>query len=955
MKVVQEFKYTGSVKYDFSNIQLNENEVALFDAATGIGGIDYIPYDGATVNVFTGLINTDPEVQDLQPSLNNKVYYLVTDVEYTDADKDTIISLATEIPVTLAGGRYEGSFVFSNPNNFTNLYLIWDYRDTITSGVGSYSGLATFRSIDIDLGTDIGRSTFNYNNSGDPTRFAIEYNNGLVFDSGYVGLNSLSNYNDLIAEGIDPNDIKLVFPYDGLVNNGVGSAEFSKTLQNVTSATLYVSSPLSSNSWIVSASNPVLTSFYIDTTDGDISNVCSQVPSTEYWHNGSGSVPVSGDTIYTVSDGSSVYDGNSSFHLVNETSLVVPPSSGGRWIVVSDEGIVTSNSGCDCTEYAVPYIYQDDIYVTENTPVSVRFAATNNPTLWKINTSCETYEITGGSFGSLYTYTDCNGNNKSLTININSTQNICTSSVVTLVQGDGSATLIGPCQDKVLPNGLSFDLTLGILSGIPTESCSYELEVEASNCIGDSLAKKINITVDTGVTITPFAIDVENIGDTGDAACAIDPVYTLLYHNGNGRIPDVNDTIFIDYKASEKFMGGGMWYKIDNSTYSIKVCETGNVCDKNECPSVTTTTTSTTTTTTTTTLPTGDWFNAELCSNPSITAVMVDTSSAGFTTGDIVKTVDGNCWEITGTTTGSFPYLLIDAGPGSFLDCASCYGITTTTTTTTTTTAPSYTSFMIRSDQYMTSYDACMNDLPLDLTLYHNGVSAYPVVGNFVFTDALGTTPFNGASRWYYFLDGTAYSMQVSITGQVLNVVNCSGVTTTTTTTTMPTYYYYAKPCLGGGNVIISYQGFTPLANGIVVKASDNQCYFDITIGAPATPVASILFTYEKCSDCTGITTTTTTTSTTTTSTTTTSTTTTTTTAPPLFSVFVRKDTEENVCSGIIIERFADGPLGTIGKKLYEWTGTAYVLVPAAWYKLITSSTAYEWDGTNWTGNSTSC
>jgi drug/metabolite transporter superfamily protein YnfA len=40
---------------------------------------------------------------------------------------------------------------------------------------------------------------------------------------------------------------------------------------------------------------------------------------------------------------------------------------------------------------------------------------------------------------------------------------------------------------------------------------------------------------------------------------------------------------------------------------------------------------------------------------------------------------------------------------------------------------------------------------------------------------------------------------------------------------------------------------------------------------------------------------------------------------------------------------------------LYEWTGSIYVLVPAAWYMLVTGSVAYEWDGNDWTGNSIIC
>jgi len=72
-----------------------------------------------------------------------------------------------------------------------------------------------------------------------------------------------------------------------------------------------------------------------------------------------------------------------------------------------------------------------------------------------------------------------------------------------------------------------------------------------------------------------------------------------------------------------------MWYKIDHSTYSIKICAEGIVCDVNECPLSTTTTTSTTSTTTTTTLPaTGNWYTAYLCQDATVFAKLYDSTSS---------------------------------------------------------------------------------------------------------------------------------------------------------------------------------------------------------------------------------------------------------------------------------------------------------------------------------------
>ena len=164
MKLEQGFSYTGSSEYTVNNINADDTGVALFDKITGVGGVDYIPYNGSTVTVKTGRIDSSSDINKLQPSLNNKVYYLVSDIQYTQDDKDTIISLATEIPVALDAGTqtYMGDFVFNNPNDYDYLYLIWDYTDNMSSGFAAYSGDASTRYIDIDNGTNVGSSGVRY-------------------------------------------------------------------------------------------------------------------------------------------------------------------------------------------------------------------------------------------------------------------------------------------------------------------------------------------------------------------------------------------------------------------------------------------------------------------------------------------------------------------------------------------------------------------------------------------------------------------------------------------------------------------------------------------------------------------------------------------------------------------------------------------------------------------------
>jgi hypothetical protein len=955
MNTNQSFQYTGSSEFKINGVSLEANEIALFNELTGEGGIGYIPYDGATVSVYVP-IDKSSFIKDLEPSLNNKVYYLVSDVLYDDTQKDIIISLATEIPMVLMAGKYEGSFVFNNPNNYENLYLIWDYTDSLTSGYASYSGAATERYINIPFPDERGISGVNYNTVLKPVRYILSYNDRVIQDTGYVGLNTLANYNNLISAGISPSDINLVFPYDGLVDNGSGSIEFFKSASTDDESVLYVHSPLVNSSWNISRIDPYLKTFYIDTTDGDPTNVCSQTANVAMYHNGLGLYPVTGDQIFTDSTGLSPYNGNNAYHLISDVSMAVPPVSGGLYGLVGENGVVNAFAGCDCLEYAVPFIFQEDIVITQGVFINVPMQASNNPTEWRVLGSCDSYTFTSGDTGSIFDIVDCYGNNKRITVGTLNSESIttCSSTTPILVLGNGTYTLNKACLDFYLPKGLSFNYTTGEIFGTPEEACSYDITLRASNCLGYGGPKTINITVETGIKLTPFAIDVENFGDTGDAACAVSPIYTLLYHDGNGRVPDINDNIYIDYKATTKFMGGSQWYKIDHSTYSIKVCETGTVCDKNECPSVTTTTTSTTTTTTTTTLPTGDWFTATLCPDGLVIATLVDTTTSGFIVGDYVKTTDGNCWEITATTTASYPYVLIDNTVGPYGDCATCLNITTTTTTTTTTTAPVFTAFSMDPDRQLSAYNACANSTGPLSTYYHNGTNPYPVVNDFVYTNSIGTIPLAGGNGWYYFFDGAAYAMQVASTGQVLLIVACSGVTTTTTTTTLPTTYYLARQCGGIGSlVLISYQSFSTLSPLDIVKCANNVCYEIVISSSPGVAVSSVLFTYDNCVDCTGITTTTTT-STTTTSTTTTTTTTTTTAAPPVSSFFRHGD-QDVICESPIAEFFIDGAVGSIGNSIYEYVLGVYVLAPANYYLQLATTVAYEWDGTNWTGNSTLC
>jgi hypothetical protein len=492
MNTNQSFEYTGSSQYDINNVILSNASIALFDTLTGVGGVDFMPSNGSVVTVKSG----DPSgaFTDLVPTLNNKLYYLVSDQLYSQSDRDIIIADRIEIPVIYNYGIYEGTFTFVNPNDYEYLYLLWDYSDNIGTGTVSFLGETSDRSISFPLGGDIGITGINYNAIDYPTRFQIMWGDVIVADSQYVGLNSLANYNALIAYGVDPSNIALQSPYDGLVNNGVGSLLFKKFAAGTgfDDATIIVSSPVSVSSiWIVSKIDTYLNTFWIDITDGTDADVCTQCPLDMYYHNGSGLLPVSGDTIYTTSDGLSVFDGNDAYHMIDTSICAIPTPVNKTYCLVSDSGIVVSVSACNCPDFAVPFIYQEDIYFNINENVNIPISVTNSPTSWTVDTLCRQYILTGGTDSTLFEYTDCDGNSKNITVSQGFDMQICTLSYPTVVRGSGSISDNGKCNSVVFPSGITFEN--GILSGTVNEATNFNVDLIAANCFGDSDPRTIGV------------------------------------------------------------------------------------------------------------------------------------------------------------------------------------------------------------------------------------------------------------------------------------------------------------------------------------------------------------------------------------------------------------------------------------------------------------------------------
>jgi hypothetical protein len=551
MRITNGFEVDGNL-YEYKNLEQRANGVALFDAQTGFGGIDFYPFDGATVTVVTGVISTD--MKNLEPEFNNKVYYLVSDRVYTRNDKDLMISLATEIPVALNVDVYEGTFVFNNPDSLPYLYLLWNYVDTLSSTSANYVGDEADKIITVDFGANVGIASLDYSvASAVDTQFVLQYNNAIVGDT-------------------------------GLINSTSGSLVFNKFSPDITTALLYIYSPSAGNDWTVSRTLPSLTSFYIYApNDGIESTVRDQIADTEIWHDGSGALPVAGNNIYTDANGLERFAGGNAYHLVSITLMVAPPVSGLTWIIVNDFGQAVSGGAVDYGPTVIPTITQDDIYVVRDESVNIFFQADAQVDTWNIITAMHDYELTGSDLGTIFTYTDKYANTVRVTVNINETITVASSTTPVVILGSGGSTDLGVSISSVLPVGMTFDPATGRLFGSSSEGYIYPIEVTATNIIGTSAPVTLNILITSADSLTPFAIDIENVSDDLAAVCALTGVYSLLYHNGNAALPDVNDIIFTDPRGLNPLMGGNVWYNIETGLYAVKVTESGTVSVSSDC------------------------------------------------------------------------------------------------------------------------------------------------------------------------------------------------------------------------------------------------------------------------------------------------------------------------------------------------------------------------------------
>ena len=657
----QKYNYSssGALGYAFTDTSFTNGSVSMFDTLGAPAGTNGIPKPSDTVTLYayntTSGIVGDP-ANPFLPGLGNKAYYLVSNTQYTSQDYLTMISLATPVTMTLSGSEYSGTFTYLTPSNEQYLYLLWDYRNIIACGAtASYSGTALTSNTTVTTGSANGNVTFNYDAQSTPDRFVITLNGAIVADSGYVGLNSLANYNALIAAGVSDSDIKLVSPYDGLVNNSTGTLKFTKTQTGDPNLTVY--SPLSSNGWSVVTACVSLNTVTIDTTNGTIANVCSQTPATVKYHNGTSATPTVGVVVYNESTGATVYNGGNAYH-----------KFGTSYAFITSSGVITEVGSCVCSETFSPIVTMSDIEIAVAAGVSIKIAATNNPTSYSLVTTCTSFTFYGGIDGAVFYGANCEtGYYETFPVSAYETSSRCfTAGTVTKLSGSADATLeaTGACGETSLPFGITFDSTNGFLSGIAEGQGQYKATFNATNCFGTGPNTTINISaVQLDVPATAFQINVDDQA-TAAAACALVPeVWVTLYHNGYYTYPILGDTVYIQSRGGNTFDGNNLWYAINNNQ-ATQISDDGVVTAVFNCGS---------TPPTPPTPPAGNYYTAVLC-NSTYSAVLYDAVIRVVASGTKLKTTDGNCWTVGAAVLPIATSFNIPTTIVTFASCATCTG-----------------------------------------------------------------------------------------------------------------------------------------------------------------------------------------------------------------------------------------------------------------------------------------
>ena len=572
-----EFDFTSnpSGPIEFINQPIGEKSPLFVQRkTTGIEGSSAVPKDGDTVTLKATQLGAVRR-KTFAPLMGTKMYYLVSDVEYSQTQINDLLSNPATVNITpiLVGTNWEGSFLFNRPLNEAFLYLIIDYRSQVDTGAGNlfeipsdtnntpgkFTGLVNFNN-------KKGRVSFPY--TPDPVGgaiYTIKEGDSVIATTGSTPV-LVPGTLDFLKQPISSDIYNVEIDYFG------------------TGGAIRLETP-----------DPTLTIFNIDVVPGslnpaDPNYVCpTPVPAATKYHDGTGLLPEEGSVLYENPSGTVVY-GDGELH---RYGTAVAPNT--TWLRVTETGLVTELGECEpCAEVAVPVITIPSV-ITTSTTTSFDFniEATNNPIDFRVIGACDNYQIVAGDEGASLTYVDCNGVSQDLVVPRASGTVVEASAIPVVSSGTATITNSGVSLNRFLPKGLNFERETGRLYGIPQEGGVFNLQFTAENCFGTSAVSTLSIQV-VDVNNKTFLLDGSQFGLSSVDACALTETPTLFFHTGETVYPEINDTITIPIVGdggvggTSVFKGGYVWYKAPWDTGAgngtvLLIDDRGVVIDKVEC------------------------------------------------------------------------------------------------------------------------------------------------------------------------------------------------------------------------------------------------------------------------------------------------------------------------------------------------------------------------------------
>jgi len=571
-----EYDYTSNTgsPLDFTGQKVvGDSELFVNRIYKGIEGEPGLPVEGDTVELKISEIGAVNK-STFSPTLGGKMYFLKTNTVYTQSQLEQALAdpgLASVVP-TSVGTDWVGSFTF-NRVGFRYAYFIVDFRNIITaSGASTFDFPAASNNV---AGTFKGKIDFTDNEG----RVSLPYT-----PSGVAGnIYTIKNGDAVIATtGTTPVTVAGTLDFIKATNNNIYDVEIEFFGDN--------------QNFRLDAPLPTLTLFDYESTaesldPADPLYICratAPLPNNTRWHNGSGALPVEGDIVYENPFGTSRTSGGT-YH---RYGTVAAPNS--IYLFVQPDGTVSETSVCAaCAEVAVPVISTPaTVYLQEDTFIELNIIASNNPTFYELSGTCSSIAVTSGAEGATITWVDCNSISQNYTLRPNETTFITTTIGYTTTSGTTTSVTNGIQADTYLPQGLSFDLSAGVISGTPSQSGTYPIDFVARNCFGPSANFTLTFVVDSESRRT-FLMDGTQFAYTPGSACILTPTSTLFYHSGEQDNPQINDVVLVPTVGKGgssdlgPFRGGYVWYFAEDvgaNGSSLLIDDTGTIRDILTCP-----------------------------------------------------------------------------------------------------------------------------------------------------------------------------------------------------------------------------------------------------------------------------------------------------------------------------------------------------------------------------------